>query len=557
MTHEMDADDEPIDAGRYRRPVSTASAAAQRWWERGLTWCYGYHHERAIGCFQRAAAADPGCAMAQWGIAYASGPNYNYPWRLHDPAGKARALAQARAATAAAVALAGRGGLTGPEAALVAALPARYPQDTPAEDQSGWDRDFAAAMREAHRAHPADPDIAAVFAESLLNLTPWQMWDLSTGQPAAGAATQEARRVLETAMARPGGMDHPGLTHLYVHLMEMSPEPEAALRAADRLRRLVPGAGHLVHMPSHIDVLCGAWADALQGNLDAVAADEALAEREGRLNFYTGYRLHNYHFAIYAAMFLGRYDAAMAAAEGLEATMPEAFLRIDSPPMADFFEAFRALKPHIWIRFGRWAEAAEAPLPADPDLYRMGTAMARYARGVARAALGEVEAALAEQEAFRAAAARVPPTRLLHNNRCVDLLGIAESMLAGEIDYRRRAYGPAFDHLREAVRREDTLPYDEPWGWMQPARHALGALLLEQGEAAEAEAVYRADLGLGGTLPRAQVHPDNVWALRGLLTCLERRGEQAEAVHVRARLRLAQARADGRVAVSCFCARGG
>jgi tetratricopeptide (TPR) repeat protein len=540
------------DFGGWSRPVS-AVPAAQAAFDEGLALTFGFNHAAAIAAFGRAAAADPGCGMAHWGIAYAAGPNYNLPWDLYDDAGRAAALARAFDATQAARAAGGR---TPADRALIAALSARYPQRDPGPDMAAWDRAFADAMEAAHLAHPGDLDIRAVYAESLLTLTPWKMWDLASGAP-TGPHTLRARSVLERAFAEdPRAWDHPGLLHLYVHLMEMSPTPEAALPQADRLRVLAPGLGHLVHMATHIDVLCGAWADALAWNLAAVKADEAEAEANGRLTFYTGYRLHNYHFACYAAMFLGRYAPARDAALGIAATVPEAFLRIESPPMADYFESYFGFLPHVHVRFGRWDEAIAAPLPADPDLYRVGTAMAQYAKAVAHAALGRVGEARRAEAAFHAAAARVPPSRLLHNNRCVDLLGIAAAMIAGEIAYREGRFAVAFDHLREAVRREDSLPYDEPWGWMQPVRHALGALLLEQGEVAEAEAVYRADLGLGGAVSRAHVHPDNVWALRGLLSCLEARGERVEAVHVRARLALAAARADPGIAVSCLCARG-
>jgi tetratricopeptide (TPR) repeat protein len=195
-------------------------------------------------------------------------------------------------------------------------------------------------------------------------------------------------------------------------------------------------------------------------------------------------------------------------------------------------------------------------LPKDRQLYCNTTAMMHYAKGVAHAALGEVPAAQAEQALFRAAAKLVPPSRYMHNVPCVSLLAIAEKMLEGEIAYRRGEHDTAFARLREAVALEDDLPYDEPWGWMQPVRHALGALLLEQGRTAEAEAVYREDLGLAGTLPRAQVHPDNLWSLRGLLDCLDRRGETVEARLIRQRVELTAARADLPVQVSCFCARG-
>jgi tetratricopeptide (TPR) repeat protein len=272
------------------------------------------------------------------------------------------------------------------------------------------------------------------------------------------------------------------------------------------------------------------------------------------MNFYSGYRIHNYHFAAYGAMFLGQYAPAIAAADELIATMPEAMLRIPSPPMADFFESYVSIRQHVLIRFGKWREIIAQDLPADRDLYCNTVAMMHYAKGVAQAALGDVAAAEAEQALFRAAAPRVPGSRQLHNAPCVKLLAIAEPMLQGEIAYRRGEYDVAFAHLRAAAALEDDLPYDEPWGWMQPVRHALGALLLEQGCAAEAERAYREDLGLGGSLPRAQIHPDNVWALRGLLDCLERRGDTVEAALIRQRLEFASARADVPVEVSCFCA---
>jgi tetratricopeptide (TPR) repeat protein len=547
--------DYPYDVGPYSRKVTTASADAQRWFDRGLNWCFGYHHEEAVRCFEKALEIDPSCAMAHWGIGYAAGPNYNYPWELQDPAGKAAALARAHDSARAALALSDH--VTTPERALIAALPARYPQREPIDDQRSWNDAFADAMRIAHQAHPDDLDVRAIFAEAILNRTPWRMWDLHTGEPAPGAGTLEAREVLESAFRDlPGAMDHPGLLHLHVHLMEMSSHPEAALATGDRLRELSPDMGHLTHMPTHIDIQCGHYRDAMLWNQKAIVADRKFYDRAGPMNFYSGYRIHNYHFAAYGAMFLGRYAPAIAAANELIKTMPEEMLRIPSPPMADFFESYVSIRQHVLIRFGKWQQLVAQDLPADRDLYCNTTAMIHYAKGVAYAALGEVPAAEAEQVLFRKAAKRVPTSRYLHNVPCVQLLAVAEEMLEGEIAYRRGEHGAAFTRLRAAIALEDALPYDEPWGWMQPIRHALGALLLEQGQAAEAETIYREDLGLGGTLPRAQIHPDNLWALRGLLDCLQRRGETAEAALIRQRMAFAAARADQPVSVSCFCARG-
>jgi tetratricopeptide (TPR) repeat protein len=547
--------DYPYNLGSYSRKVTTTSEDAQRWFDRGLNWCFGYHHEEAVACFEKTLERDPNCAMAHWGVAYAVGPNYNFPWELQDPAGKAAALARAYDSAHAALALVGH--VTAPERALIEALLVRYLQRDPIDDQRAWNDAFADAMRPAHQAHPDDLDLRFIFAEAILNRTPWRMWDLRTGEPAAGAGTLEARELLESAFRDlPGAMNHPGLLHLHVHLMEMSPHPEVALVTGDRLRELAPDMGHLVHMPTHIDVQCGHYRDAMHWNQKAIIADRKFYDRAGPMNFYSGYRVHNYHFAAYGAMFLGQYAPAIAAAAELIETMPEEVLRTPSPPMADFFESYVSIRQHVLIRFGKWREIIAQELPVDRDLYCNTVAMIHYAKGVAHAALGDVPAGEAEQVLFREAVKRVPKSRYLHNVPCLQLLAVGEETLKGEIAYRRGDHNTAFARLRVAVALEDQLPYDEPWGWMQPVRHALGALLLEQDRTAEAETIYREDLGLGGALPRAQIHPDNLWALRGLLDCLQRRGETAEAALIGQRVDFAAARADLPVSVSCFCARG-
>ncbi|MCA0927206.1 metallophosphoesterase family protein [Ruegeria profundi] len=541
------------DLGTYSCPISTSVPEAQLWFDRGLIWTYGYNHDEAVVCFQRAAEFDPNCAMAFWGIAYAAGPNYNLPWDLQDERGQQKALAQAYDATQ--QALSKMEACTPLEQALIRALPSRYPQREPLPDMHGWNHDFADAMRAAFADHPDHLDLRTIYVEALLNLTPWQMWNLSSGKPAEGAATLEAQKALEDAMANdPDAMSHPGLLHLYVHLMEMSPTPEKALKAGDVLRTLVPDAGHLVHMPTHIDVLCGHYHDVVYWNEKATEADLKYYEREGAFNIYTGYRQHNYHFAIYGALFLGQLEPALRANQDMWDTTPEDLLRIESPPMADYFESYMSMGPHILIRFGLWEEAKALNLPDDPDLYRTLTATIHYARAIAFAATGDVTKAEAEEQLFMSAKACVPETRLLHNNRVIDLLEIAREMLRGEIEYRKGNFDIAFAHLRRSVELDDMLPYDEPWGWMQPTRHALGALLFEQGRVAEAEAVYREDLGLGGRLSRASIHPDNVWSLKGLHDCLKARQEDTEITQIKQRLDLALARADRAVGASCFCA---
>ncbi|MDP1966939.1 MAG: tetratricopeptide repeat protein [Reyranella sp.] len=540
------------DLGTYGRAVTTSSPQAQIWFDRGLNWLYGFNHAEAIKCFGKAAESDPNCAMAHWGIAYAAGPNYNLPWHRYDPAGKQAALAASYDAMKAAFAVIDKASPI--EQALIRALPARYPQREAIDDQKHWDKAFTVEMRKLFKAHPDDLDLRSVFVEAIMNETPWLMWDLKTGKATPGAGTDEAVEVLEQAFRDiPASWDHPGLLHLYVHLMEMSPFPQRALRAGDRLRDLVPDSGHLIHMPTHIDVLCGNYRDVVVYNQKAVAVDRKFLAREGAMNVYALYRSHDHHFVVYGAMFLGQYTPAIKAAQELIDTTPEELLRIPSPPMADFIESYLSVKQHVLVRFGKWREIIAQELPKDQALYCGTTAMTLYAKGVAHSVLGEIEAAERMREAFRAAKARVPESRRLHNNTMVDMLAIAEEMLTGELEYRRGNFDLAFAHLRRAVELDDALPYDEPWGWMQPTRHALGALLLEQGHLEEAEAVYRADLGFDGKTNRACWHPENVWSLHGLHECLVRLGKHAEARIVGQRLTIATAWADVPIKASCFC----
>jgi tetratricopeptide (TPR) repeat protein len=300
-------------------------------------------------------------------------------------------------------------------------------------------------------------------------------------------------------------------------------------------------------------VLCGHYRDVIDSNEAAIAADRKYLAREGAINFYSLYRCHDYHFKIYGAMFAGKPEAAFAAADEMIETLPDELLRVQSPPMADWLEGFIPMKMHALIRFGRWQEIVATALPEDRELYCTTTAMIHYAKAVAHAALGNIKAAELEAEAFEAARQNVPPSRYVFNNTCIDILAIAAEMMRGEIQYRKGNFAEAFAHLRRSVELDDTLPYDEPWGWMQPVRHALGGLLLEQGHVEEACSVYRADLGLDATLARPCQHPDNVWSLHGYHACLKRLGRDEEARIIGQRLGLARARATVPVMSSCFC----
>jgi tetratricopeptide (TPR) repeat protein len=539
------------DLGTHTRPVTTSSPSAQMWFDRGLVWSYAFHHEEAVSCFEAAAAADPDCAMAYWGIAYALGPNYNKPWEFFDGEELARTVERTHAAVERAHERAD--GATPVEQALIRALRCRYPEGEAVEDCSVWNKAYADSMRAVHALAPDDLDVTTLHADAQMNLTPWRLWDLRTGLPAEGARTLEAKAALEQAISTGPGKKHPGLLHMYIHLMEMSPTPEAALSVADRLRGLVPDAGHLQHMPTHLEVLCGDYRRVVSDNTSAIVADEKYRARAGAMNFYTLYRSHNYHFKIYGAMFLGRSTTALETAAQLEASIPEELLRVPSPPMADWLEGFLAMRVHVLIRFGHWSDIMELPLPADPQLYCVTTAMLHYARGVACSATGRIPEAETERELFRQAVSRVPVTRMLFNNTCADILAIASAMLDGELEYRKGNHDAAFAALERSITLDDSLPYDEPWGWMQPTRHAYGALLLEQGRVEEAEAVYRADLGLDATLPRASQHPGNVWSLHGFHECLVRLGRAGEAQIVAQQLKLALAVTDVPINSSCFC----
>ncbi len=451
--------------------------------------------------------------------------------------------------------LAGNGRASPIERGLIEALRARFPSDDPddADALNAGHGAYADAMGKLAEVYPDDVDVQALAADALVNVTAWALWDTRTGGPAPGSRVVAAKRILDGALTTAAGREHPGVLHLYLHTMEMSATPQDALPAADLLRGLVPDAGHLQHMASHIDVLCGDYRNSVVSNLAAVRADRLFVEREGPLNFYSLYRAHNLHFVVYSAMFEGNSATAMRAADELAEQLTPELLSIESPPMADWLEAFVPLRIHVLVRFGRWDDLIAEPVPDDVDLYCATAATIHYGRGVAHAAKGQIAQAHAEREAFGAAYDRIPESRYLFNNTARDILAVAGEMLDGEIAYREGQFDGAFGHLRRAIERDDALPYDEPWGWMQPTRHAYGALLLEQGRVEEAAEVYAADLGLDPTLSRPCQHPGNVWSLHGYHECLQRLGRTAEAGIIGQQLALATARADVPIVASCAC----
>ena len=535
-----------FDLGCYTRPISSVPRA-QTWFDRGLNWIYGYNHEEAISCFEKVIQADPECAMANWGIAYAAGPNYNKPWEFFTEAEKAPVLEQAHRALKEGLAIESADPLA---RALLEALVSRYPTDPEIEDYQPFNEEFAAAMKPIYEANPDDLEIAYVYVESLMNRTPWKLWNFREGVPNQEASTTEAVEILERAFnSIPKAWDHPGLLHLYIHVMEMSPYPERALRHGDQLKDLVPDAGHLVHMATHIDVQCGDYLSTLERNLAAADVDEKFKAYAGPSNFYALYRIHNLHFAMYGAMFLAQKAVAISASKRLRDEVPDEI----AAAYPDTFEIFVAAAPHVLIRFGMWTEILELDQPDDPELFSATNALIHYAKAIAYANLGRHEEAKAEAEAFHRAYANVPDSRMLFNNKARDVIAVAEEMMKGEVAFKAGHRSEGLDHLRKAVELDDSLAYEEPWSWPQPTRHALGALLMEAGEYEEAESTYRADLGLDKSLPRASQHRGNVWALHGLYECLTRRGDKVELPHVKNLLDQALARADFPVHASCAC----
>jgi len=540
------------DLGTYRRTVTTKSAEAQLWANRGLIWAYSFNHEEALRCFERAAMSDPDCAMAYWGIAFSAGPNYNKAWVFFDKQDLAISTRKANDAIARASKLAASG--TAMERGLIKALAARFPPtDNIPNDFGHLNRAYADAMRPVYQAHSDDIDVAALFAEALMCISPRGLWDLNTGKP-TGSHTVEAREVIETAFKTPEGFTHPAHCHLHIHLMEMCPTPELALPAADRLRGLVPDASHMLHMPTHIDASVGDYRRGVDSNNDAIAADDKYFAIEIASVLYSAYRVHYVSAKLYSAMMSGRFHDALAAAEKIEQIIDPKLLATTSPNMADWVEAHLGSRAHVLVRFGRWHDVLKLQLPTDRTLYCSTTAIILYARGIALSALGRIEEAETAQQEFEAARELVPKTRL--NSIPVkeyDILNVASAMLSGELQYRKGGFENAFATLREAAGREDDLAYSDPPPWMQPVRHALGGLLLEQGRVEEAERAFREDLGFAKDFPRRKAKLNNVWGLHGLHEALTRVGKTEEAALLKNQLDLAAASADVDVSVSCYC----
>jgi tetratricopeptide (TPR) repeat protein len=520
--------------------VTTTSADAQRYFDQGVAFLSAFNHDEAARAFGRAAELDPSCAMAHWGVAMARGPHINNPeveeeharvaWAAVE---RARAVAKGTAANGAA-----SSGLTKVESDLVGAIATRFadPATSPSPNRAALDRAYADAMRSVWKSHPADMDVAAWFAEALMNLRPWDYW-AADGTPQPG--TQEIASVLEDAMLRSPAA--PMALHLYIHLQEASPHPEKADAAADRLRTLTPALGHLVHMPSHIDVRRGRWREAIEANERAIVADDTYRKRAPKQGFYSIYMAHNRHMLAFAAMMRGQSDKALTVIRAMVAAMDPEWLRAN----ASIADGFLAMPLEVLLRFGRWEEILAAPEP--DEAFPLTRALRHYARGVAYAAEGDVPSARASEKAFLAAKGRVSKDARFGNSAALDIAAIAEHVLSGEIAAREGKMDTAVAALRAAVQREDGLAYDEPPDWIMPVRHALGATLIRAGKPSDAETVYREDL---------RRHPDNGWSLFGLERALRMQGKMDDANTVAARFAKAWEAADVKLSSSCFCLPG-
>jgi len=463
------------DLGDYHFPITTSSEEAQVYFDQGIALLYGFNHDEAARYFRRAAELDPEAPMPYWGLALAIGPNYN-----DTAVDEARAQATYDAVRNA-QARAARG--TPREQAYIAAIARRYASPDPNSEWLAFHRDYSDAMREMSATFPDDLDAATLFAESLMMLRPWQLWS-ADGEPAPG--TLELVAVLESVLKR--NPDHAGAHHLYIHAVEASPNLERAIPSANRLMTLIPGAGHLVHMPGHIFLQTGDYDLAAETNVRAVEADNAFIARTGATGMYPlMYATHNVHFVAYARAQQGRYEEAKAAAEEMVERVGDFDLEMQ------MLEGFRLYPLMVDLRFGRWDGIVESRAPiADRELEH---AFWRYARAMAYAAQGDPRRAEAEQRRFERERAAVPEeSQYLLNNKAADVLALAAATLEAQIAEARDEGERAIEEWRRAVEIERTIQYDEPPAWFYPVRQSLGAALLENGRAREAEAVFRETL---------------------------------------------------------------
>lgn len=487
------------DLGAHHYRITTSVPLAQRYFDQGVRLYYAFNHQEAIRSFEEGARIDPVCAMCYWGIALSYGPNINAP--MDAPAGRLAHIAIQQA-------LEHEKKVSVRERAMIRALATRYAAEPPV-DREELDGAYSHAMADVVRHFPDDLEAKTLYAESLMDLSPWDYW---TGDGTPKPNTTELLSHLEQVLA--ADPDHPGANHFYIHAVEAA-RPDRAIGAAERLAGLMPGAGHLVHMPGHIYIRVGRYEDAIKANEQAVHTDETYIRDQGPATgiYVLGYYPHNYDFLAFAASMIGRDKQAIAAADKIASLVPKDLLR--EPGMA-FLQHHQTRHLQMRVRFGRWEELLNADAPAE-DLPH-ARAIWLYAHGRALAARGRLKAADAALTQLRAIAREPRMVSLrLEFNTSGAVLGIAEEVLAGHIAASKSDLPRAIDHLREAARREDALVYGEPPEWTVPVRQELGALLLKAGRLTEAEQVFREDL---------RRFPNNRWSQQGLSQTLRSTGNR-------------------------------
>ena len=500
--------------GSHTFKVTTRSPKAQLFMNQGVNLAYGFNHAEAARSFREAARLDLECAMANWGEALVLGPNINAKMSPEDEP-------KAYAAIQKAVKLKPKASAR--ERDLIDALAQRYTGKP--EDRAAGDKSYAAAMRALSKKYPADLDIAAWYAESMMDLRPWGYW-MPDGTPHAGTA--EIVALIENVIQQ--NPKHPLALHLYIHLMEPTQDAAKAEKAADLLLPLMPGAGHMVHMPSHIYQRVGRYADAAKSNDLAARADEDyITQCQAQGLYPMGYYPHNVHFLWFAASMEGRSQLAIEQARKVASKVPDEAMK-GLPLLA----GFRVVPYYALSRFGHWDEMLKEPAPPSDNLYLTG--IWHYARGLSFIGKGELFDAERELlEVRRLAADKALDFPLFSPNTAAQIFQVAPAVLGGELHAAKKEYDAAIAQLERAVRLEDSLVYTEPSEWHYPPRHALGAVLLEAGRPREAETVYWEDL---------RRHPENGWALLGLEQALSAQDKKDQAALIKARFEKAWARAD-------------
>lgn len=511
--------------GNHHYPISTNNPLAQRYFNQGLIFSYGFNHAEAERSFREVARLEPNSAMAYWGIALVLGPNINAP--MDDAA-----VPKAWEALQKAIALSKNA--SDQERAYIQALAKRY-SPKPVKDRKPLDLAYANAMRELSQRYPDDLDAATLFAEALMDTTPWDYWQ-ENGEPKPEGI--EIMSTLESVLKR--NPNHVGANHLYIHAVEKE-HPELGVAAANRLMNLAPGAGHLVHMASHIYIRVGRYHDAVVANQRGIAADNAYVAHSHAQGIYpVAYMPHNHHFLWFAALMTGQSEVAIQAAKHTAKVDPKLMRQ---PDLAGALQHYYVIPLYTFTRFSKWDEILATPAPAKDLKYP--TAVWHYARGTAFMAKGQLERAVQELEQLRAIAAdpALKEIKIWGFNSTTSLLNIATEVLAGELAAKQGDYKQAIAHMKKAVSLEDALVYTEPADWYQPTRQSLAAVLLAAGRPAEAEQVYQEDL---------KIYPENGWSLFGLAQSLRTQGKTEAVQAVQERFEKAWKYADVTVTASRF-----